>query len=324
VSFGARAEAFARLGRRFDVRVLEPSPPAMPGPLFADDPVAGGEVVPLERAGARSWASICAEEARSGDGDGGLAAWCGDRWLAGWHRLSPLPDSFGDTRASLHALAEHVVAPVRHQANGKIGLRFTRGGFGTPFFVSPASGAHRQVRIEEGDVVACSGDASVRSPVTTLGEAAHFVGLAAPGAPAGVYTPTTPGDAGAGLAVERAAAHVLGEWYGFCASVLEQLRSESGDASLVQLWPEHFDLAVDLGDREAGRRANFGGSPGDEGHPEPYLYVGPWTPRAGEFWNEPFGASLPYQTLLAVERAEDQRALALAFLRRGRDLVAGL
>ena len=40
----------------------------------------------------------------------------------------------------------------------------------------------------------------------------------------------------------------------------------------VQLWPEHFDLATTIDE------VNYGGSPGDDGHPLPYLYVGPWTP----------------------------------------------
>lgn len=323
VVFGARAEAFARLEGRFDVRVLEPSPPAVAGPVFSDDPVAGGEVVPVERVGTRSWASLCADDP-GGGGDAGLVGWCGERWLAGWHPLVSLPASFGETRSSLHALAEHVVAPARYQANGKIGLRFTKGGFGTPFFVPGTSGSDCQVRIDDGELVVCSGIATRRSPVTTLGDAARFVGLASPGAPAAVYTPTTPGDASTMRLVDRVAAHALGEWYGFCASVLEQLRSESGDASLVQLWPEHFDLAVDLGDQEVGGRANFGGSPGDEGHLEPYLYIGPWAPQVGAFWNESFGASLSYQSLLAIDRADDQRARALAFLRQGRDLLAGI
>jgi hypothetical protein len=325
-AFGARAEAAERLEGRFDVRVLEPSPPAVPEAPFADDPVAGGDVVPLDRAGARSWASLC-------EGDADLSAWCGDRWLAGWHRLGVLPEGFAATRGALHAVAEHVVAPARFQANGKIGLRFTRGGFGSPFFSVSGGDADgsdgdgdgrprdRQVRIDDGDLVVSSGSVLRRASVTTLAAAASMAGLVAPGAPLSVYTPTTavgPDDA---LVVEPVAARALGEWYGFCASVLEQLRSESADSSLLQLWPEHFDLAVDLGDKAAARRANFGGSPGDAGHPEPYLYVGPWGPRSMDgYWNEAFGASLSYPELL---EADDQRARALSFLRRGRDLLAG-
>jgi hypothetical protein len=121
--------------------------------------------------------------------------------------------------------------------------------------------------------------------------------------------------------VDEEDAAALGDWFGFCASVLEQLRDEAEDASRVQLWPEHFDLAVDLGDESKGSRANFGGSPGDAEHPEPYLYIGPWVKPDGSFWTESFGASLSYADLLA---AADQRQAALAFLRRGRDLLAGV
>ena len=38
-----------------------------------------------------------------------------------------------------------------------------------------------------------------------------------------------------------------------------------------------------------------GWPPGDDAHPEPYLYVGPWSPRTGPFWNEPWGASLGWE-----------------------------
>ena len=44
-----------------------------------------------------------------------------------------------------------------------------------------------------------------------------------------------------------------------------------------------------------GRRCNLGASPGDERHPDPYLYVGPWgDERPGDdgYWNAPFGAVL--------------------------------
>jgi hypothetical protein len=40
-----RAEAYERLGGRYEVRVLEPSPPAVADPpWFADEPVARGHV----------------------------------------------------------------------------------------------------------------------------------------------------------------------------------------------------------------------------------------------------------------------------------------
>ena len=220
--------------------------------------------------------------------------------------LGPLPGDFAATRHSLQALAEHVLVPARHAANGKIGLRFTYHGFGTPFFADD-----RQVRVEDADLVDCE----QRRPVATLRLAARFAGVP-PSYDTGVYTPTTSPDADEPLTVDPAAARALGMWFGFCASVLEQVRDEATalDApSRVQLWPEHFDIAVDLG--PDGARANYGGSPGDDDHPEPYLYVGPWEPRSGPFWNEPFGASLSYAELVAG-------ADPLAFLRQGKELLA--
>ena len=114
-----------------------------------------------------------------------------------------------------------------------------------------------------------------------------------------------------------AAATALGEFYGLACSVLEQLRADEadGDPSLVQLWPEHFDLAIELGSEAAGQRANFGASPGDDDHAEPYLYVGPGPPRSpGELWNATGfkGAELTYSELIA---AEDHRHAALDFMR---------
>ena len=300
-----RAEAAARVGGRFDVRVLEPSPPAVPDPPYhADDPLAGGEVLPVCRAGSRTWEDVCAEA-----GDDALVAWCRDRWLVPGPPVQMLPAGFASTRTSLHAVAEHVLAPCRHAATGRIGLRFTYHGFGTPFF-----GSDRQVRVEDGALV----DGDRRHRLTTLRAAADFLGMEA-GAPTDVYTPTTPCDLDAPLDVDPAAARTLGDWYGLCARLLEQLRAEASEADAparVQLWPEHFDLAVDLG--AEGRRANFGGSAGDDVHPEPYLYVGPWdTDGLGPhvYWNEPFGASLSYMEIVCG-------ADPLGFLRQGRNLLA--
>ena len=299
-----RGEASERVGGALDVRVLEPSPPAVAeSPWFADDPVAGGEVVPVERPGAASWAELCEQRSAT---DHQLLAWCEDRWLVR-RQLAPLPPRFAETRAALHALAEHVIAPARFASTGKIGLRFTYRGFGTPFY-----DRDRQVRIEDGILV----DGDDRADVNTIGGAAKSLGIE-PGAPESVYRPSTDVRFDDPLAIDAGAARALGDWFGFCASLLEQLRADAADddaaaPARVQIWPEHFDIAVDLGDDAAGARANFGGSPGDAEHPEPYLYVGPWSRREGAFWNEPFGASLGYAEILGG-------ADPLAFLRRGRD-----
>ncbi|GLY80159.1 hypothetical protein [Actinoallomurus iriomotensis] len=303
-----RREAWELLGGEYDVRVLEPSPPAVTEPpWYADDPLAGPYgvrlVTPVAGLG-RSWDDLVGERPD-------LAAFCADRWLGARRRLAPLPRAFVPTRRSLHTLAEHVVAPARHAANGQIGLRFTRGGFGTPYF-----GDGHQVRVESGRLVV---DGVVHTPAT-LGEAASLAGIPL-GMPPEVYLPTTPAAPDTHLPVNPAAAEALGDWFGFAWSVLEQLRFDgrtlhSRAPLRVQLWPEHFDAAVELGDEFAGRRAAFGASPGDDAHPEPYLYVAPWHRRAGGFWNDKAfgGASLTYGALLS---ADDQRETALAFFRQG-------
>jgi hypothetical protein len=293
----ARQEALERIGGGHDVRVLEPSPPAInEPPFFADDPLEGGEVLPIERAGATTW-----EEIATSDDD--LRTWCAERWLVS-ATLPQLPDGFVASRRALHALAERVIAPARFNANGKIGLRYTYQGFGTPFF-----GEDHQIRVERGALVVDD----AHHPITTLGAAAALVGVDLE-AGTGVYTPTT--DSRPDVPLDVSAGLHVGSWFGYCTRLLEQLRTDAtaDDApARVQVWPEHFDIAVDLG--PDGGRANFGGSPGDDAHPEPYLYVGPWGDHGDDaYWNEPFGASLSYAHLLAG-------ADGLAFLRRGKELL---
>jgi hypothetical protein len=113
----------------------------------------------------------------------------------------------------------------------------------------------------------------------------------------------------------------LGEWFGFGFEVLEELRGHGNEAdavSEVQLWPEHFDAATEMGSEELGQRASFGASPGDAGHLEPYLYVAAWSEidRSDPYWNDRHfnGASLPFTALL---EAEDQTRVALDFLLAG-------
>jgi hypothetical protein len=330
-------EARDRLGYRYEVRVLEPSPPAVTHEPFTDDPTARG-VVPPGRTlvapidtgvdGDLTWDGLARD-------DPDLAAWCAPRALGAWTPPPPLPatDTLVRTRLALHALAEHVLCPARYRVNGKIGLRFTRGGFGTPFF-----GTDEQVRVEGRTLVltAFSPARETRTELTTLGAAAAAIGIEA-GAPP-LFEPATPLDLERRLEVDAASITVFAWWFGLGAAALAQLRADpesnrpaSNAPSFVQLWPEHFDIAVDLGDTAAGTRANFGASPGDAGHPEPYLYVGPWdrsrlpdqtgaTDQTDPYWTEPFGASLPYSALSGPAGPRDT---ALAFFREGRDRLAG-
>jgi hypothetical protein len=117
----------------------------------------------------------------------------------------------------------------------------------------------------------------------------------------------------AALVIDAGAARELADWYAMGANALA--RFDAGDATVspITLWPEHFDLALSAGE------VNYGGSPGDAEHDEPYLYVGPFArplPAGGAgFWNEGFGASLSAPAVPDV-------GAAIAFFRHGRDASA--
>jgi hypothetical protein len=302
-----RREARERIGGQHEIGVLEPAPPAVArGPWFADDPVgevrarSADAVLPL-RDGPRTWDALAAARPE-------LAEWSAERWLGAWRRLEPSvePATLAATRTSWHTLAEHVVAPARFRANGKIGLRYTRAGFGTPYF-----GENRQVRVARDLLIVTTGSTVAAEPITTVEAAGRHVGIT-PGAPTDVYAPTTSVPPGP-LPLDGDALDLLGDWFGFGASVLEELRAAAPPADAparVQLWPEHFDISVDTGEEAAGLRATFGASPGDDDHDEPYLYVSPWSARSGPFWSDHGYASLGLSQLAG---AADQRTRALEF-----------
>lgn len=195
--------------------------------------------------------------------------------------LEQLAPSFEATRVALHELAEKTIAPAR-KPESEISLRQTLGGFGTPWFWD--DGAFTQVRVEGAEMV-----------TERDGEVSREQ-----------------------LDVDEAAARQLGDWYAFSASVLRRVLHECGEElepSPLRLWPEHFDLAFEAGSEKEGERANYGASPGDDGHPAPYIYVGPWSGDAeGELWNATAfsGAELGYDELVA---AEEPYPAAIEFLR---------
>lgn len=122
-------------------------------------------VVTPTTAGDVTWDALAAE-------DPDLQAWCAERWLGGWERLAPVPPGYADSTAALRRLAVYVLAPARKAANTKIGLRYTIGGFGTPFY-----GNDEQVRVDEGELVRQVGDQAWSLPIGSLMEAAEFAGV---------------------------------------------------------------------------------------------------------------------------------------------------
>ena len=221
-----------------------------------------------------------------------------------------LPASFAATRESLRALACYVIAPARKSRNGRIGLRATGIGFGTP-------------RFDDGTRITVSGDLLAidpgdRIPITTLRAAAKFIDISLTSDP-GVGTDLPPYAPDDDLMVDVHASRALGAWYTFADRVLRDLAATEPTISEAQLWPEHFDLATQL-DLDRGTKVNVGFSPGDHFCDDPYVYVGPpdVIRLSDAFWNAPFGALLGYDELTSTTSPENQ---ARAFLAKGLDLL---
>jgi hypothetical protein len=230
--------------------------------------------------------------------------------------LEPLPPHFAATVESLHEVAEELVAPARKPQN-EIALEATPGGFGTPYF--EFDGTRRRVRVEGDELVHECSTKQRRAPLRSLVVAGEAITELLP-----IDTRLSDDP----LSVDAAASRALGAYFGFGAEVLGLLLDSGGpddEPSPLRLWPEHFDLAIELGSERQGVRANYGFSPGDEWHQTPYLYVGPWSAAVddGDLWNGNgfAGAELSYPELIS---AGDQVATALDFFASRRDALTAL
>jgi hypothetical protein len=236
-----------------------------------------------------------------------------------------LGDRHDTARHTLHRVANHVLARAEHAVNAHVGLRATPGGFSTTTIRPDRERLRISGTTLLRESVATSGTwtRSISIDGSTLAELAAFadVDLAAEFS-AGTDTPPV-GDVDEPLVLDAASARRIADWYAITTQALDRVLRDApafATPSLVQLWPEHFDAALDMAfDPEAPteRRVNMGGSPGDGFHAAPYLYVGPWTPdRPGDagFWNAPFGAVLGYREIVT---ADDPVEAAHTFLRTG-------
>ena len=157
--------------------------------------------------------------------------------------MDPLPPDFATTRRALHRIAEERVMPPRRDVTGRIDLRATPGGFGTPVF-----DGDREVRTDGAALVVTGRGSEAREPLD---------------------------------GVDDGAARWLGRYFALALHTLTELGRDMPREyapSAPKLWPEHFDYAIDAG----LVRANYGFSPGDDDLPEPYLYVGVWEPSSLE------------------------------------------
>ena len=206
------------------------------------------------------------------------------------------------TREVLHRVAAHVLARRRFAVTGRCGLRPSPGGFATPAF----GDGPEVLRVAGGYVVreVAGSVAYTLIAGSTLGQLAAFAGAdLASVFECGTDLPGT-SDPDGQLDLDLADARRLTDWHSVgCAAldmVLPTLGSQAEPAT-VQIWPEHFDVATNVG-LPNGERVNLGFSPGDGYEPEPYAYVGPWSDeRRGDpgFWNAPFGAILRERDLPA-------------------------
>ena len=187
--------------------------------------------------------------------------------------FDPLPQNLAATRTALHRLATYVIAPVRHQATGRFGLRATDSGFGTPTFDG------RRIRVHGLDLIDEPANGPTRtSPITTLSAAADFLGTVVDAETAAEGDSPPVGDVDADLEIEKPSSLWLGRWFGAAFDALGQVRAddESVEGSEPQLWPGHFDPAIEIGDEN--HRGSYGASPGDDAIAEPYLYLSVWWP----------------------------------------------
>ncbi|MCU1387523.1 MAG: hypothetical protein JWL72_861, partial [Ilumatobacteraceae bacterium] len=132
------------------------------------------------------------------------------------------------------------------------------------------------------------------------------------------------GDIDVPLSVDPSSLTQIGTWFAYGLQVLDRVVAQQPtDAAptRARIWPEHFDLGIDLAVASGGR-VNLGASPGDGFHAAPYLYVSPWTgvPANGDgYWNAPFGAVLGYAEIAVAPSAF---AFGVDFLERGLALLA--
>jgi hypothetical protein len=217
-------------------------------------------------------------------------------------------DTLVTTRLALHALAEGVISPLRVQATGnEIALQARPGGFGTPDL--PGGG---WAGISGTDVIVVNADGSERrTAITSPRRAAQWVGL-----DGAQVLPDKRLEVHAGAARVLADAFLLGD---DALRALTAGAASGDDPSEIHLWPEHFDIAVEMG--PDGGRATYGVSPGDDLHEEPYAYVTAWSPppdAGAKFWNATAftGAERPAQ-------ADDVEELVEFWVEARRRLTAG-
>jgi len=187
------------------------------------------------------------------------------------------------TRRQLHAIAENLIAGPQYRSAGTIRLAVRPDGF---------TGTVLPVQVQGTALVWPEGSVPLAGAAGGIAAAA---GLQLGPPPAELYRPQAPLNPGTVIALDPKAAEVIyRSLYAGGTAVAEVLTHGH-----PVLWPEHFDVA------DQQDEVNYGVSAGDDEHPLPYAYVGPWgyptNPRTGPVWNASFGALQPIDTAADVD-----------------------
>ncbi|ODQ85834.1 hypothetical protein [Mycolicibacterium holsaticum] len=201
------------------------------------------------------------------------------------------------TRRQLRGVAESLIAGPQYRMAGTIKLAVRPSGF---------AGTAIALAVQGRELVWPNGAAPLAGPLGAVAEAAGVL----PGPPGDVYDAVDALPPDTVLDIDDGSADVLYRSIYAGGHALKRVLPESHPV----LWPEHFDVAV------ADSEVNYGVSPGDDFHPTPYAYVGPWATVQGAFWNAPFGA------VTALDPAHDVDTLTeriAEFFERGRAELRG-
>jgi hypothetical protein len=201
-------------------------------------------------------------------------------------------ETYVATRRQLRGVAESLIAGPQYRAAGTIRLAVRPDGFAGVAIALAVRGAEL---ILPNDAVPLAG---------SLADVADVAGVDI-GPPDGVYDVVDPLPIDANLKIDASDADWIHRSHYAGGHALKQLLPECHPV----LWPEHFDVAA------TDDEVNYGVSAGDDNHPTPYAYVGPWTKPSGPFWNAPFGALYPLNPAHDVDALTSRIA---DFFERGR------
>ena len=184
---------------------------------------------------------------------------------------TPAPDPYllATTRSRLHGIAEGLLAGPQRRAGGGLALRVTPGGFATTG--EPA------LRLDGTELVI--GERMRVAVAGTFSDLAESVGIEF-GAPADDYPDGSNESLSDDASLDPVSARLIEDWLLLADAALRVMAPEVTPI----LWPEHFDVAIELDD------TSYGASPGDSFHATPYAYVSSGEHGGSEFWNAPFGA----------------------------------